>query len=69
MIERLKSSSSVADKGCYHAEIATSNYQLSGWCDLHSVCFPLTKRSLTAWLLFFGSSSISSKHYKIVQSV
>ena len=54
-------------KGCPGQGIllrADCNLQLTGWCDSDWASFPLTRRSLTGWLVFLGSSPISWKTKK-----
>lgn len=38
--------------------------QLSGWCDSDWASFPLSRRSITGWLVFLGASPISWKTKK-----
>ncbi|MCI03672.1 hypothetical protein A2U01_0024712 [Trifolium medium] len=46
----------VLDKDC--------DMRLSGWCDADWAACPLTRRSLTGWIIFFGHSPVSWKTKK-----
>lgn len=43
---------------------AHSDLLLSGWCDSDWASCPLTRHSLTGWVVFLGSSPVSSKTKK-----
>lgn len=43
---------------------STSSLAISGWCDSDWASCPLTRRSLTSWVVFLGSSPISWKTKK-----
>ena len=43
---------------------ANSTLELTGWCDLDWSACPLTRRSLTGWLVFLGHSPVSWKSKK-----
>ncbi|CAH9070823.1 unnamed protein product [Cuscuta europaea] len=43
---------------------ASSDLQLTGWCDSDWASCPLTRRSLTGWIIFFGNSPVSWKTKK-----
>ena len=42
----------------------TCDFQLHGWCDANWGGCPLTRRSLTGWLVFLGGSPVSWKTRK-----
>ncbi|XP_056698313.1 uncharacterized mitochondrial protein AtMg00810-like [Spinacia oleracea] len=54
-------------KGCPGQGIlfrADCDLQLTGWCDSDWASCPLTRRSITGWLIFLGGSPISWKTKK-----
>lgn len=43
---------------------SSSDFQLTAWCDSDWASCPLTRRSLTGWIIFLGSSPVSWKTKK-----
>ncbi|GAA0167596.1 transmembrane signal receptor [Lithospermum erythrorhizon] len=57
-------------KGCPGQGIllkAQNSLQLSGWCDSDWASFPITRRSVSGWIVFLGDSLVSWKTKKQVR--